>query len=134
MIHSVKVLNPPNTTDLADMGEGTHETGSLDIAQLVKTLRRSAGLSQKQLATLLGTAQPAVSRWEQGRDEPRLSTLRSVARACGRQLIVSVGPPVEVDDGVDRAQLLAHLAMSPDERLQAVANVSRFRGSIQPVG
>ncbi|NOX31737.1 MAG: helix-turn-helix transcriptional regulator [Actinobacteria bacterium] len=106
-------------------------TDSIEPAELVRSLRRAAGLSQKGLATLLGTSQPAVSRWEQGHDEPRLSTLNAVAHACGRRLVVSVADEEKVVDGVDRAQILAHLAMSPDERIRAVANVSRFRASIE---
>ncbi len=104
---------------------------SIEPAELVRSLRHAAGLSQRDLAALLGTSQPAVSRWEQGHDEPRLSTLNAVAHACGRRLVISVADEEKVVDGVDRAQILAHLAMSPDERIHAVANVSRFRASIE---
>ena len=38
-----------------------------------------------------------------------------------------------VDSGVDRAQIQAHLAMTPDQRLEALTNMSRFRRSIRRV-
>lgn len=34
--------------------------------RLTRKIRHKAGLSQTQLAVLLGTSQPAVSHWEQG--------------------------------------------------------------------
>jgi hypothetical protein len=37
------------------------------------------------------------------------------------------------DSGVDRAQIQAHLAMTPDQRLEALTNMSRFRRSIRRV-
>lgn len=91
------------------------------IGWVVRNLREGAGLSQGELAARVGTMQPAISRWEHGGDEPRLSTLANIVRACGRTA------SLVIDDDVDRSQIRAHLAMSPTERLTAVANVSRFR-------
>jgi transcriptional regulator with XRE-family HTH domain len=90
-------------------------------ASLIRSVRGRAGLSQAALAARLGTTQSVVSRWERGGDEPRLSTLERIARACGGRLVVTVEP-----DDVDRAQIRQHLAMSPAERLASVANVSRM--------
>jgi transcriptional regulator with XRE-family HTH domain len=89
-------------------------------ADLIRDARLAAGLTQVELARRLRTTQSVVSRWERGGDEPRLSTLDRILRACGRRLTVSV----EGDD-VDRAQIRQHLAMTPAQRLAAVANVSR---------
>jgi transcriptional regulator with XRE-family HTH domain len=44
----------------------------------VKTLRLRCGLSQAVLAERLGVDQTAVSRWERGLDEPRLSVRRAL--------------------------------------------------------
>ncbi len=91
---------------------------------LIHTARTEAGLSQAELARRLGTTQSVVSRWERGDDEPRLSTLTRVLRACGRRLVLSSEP-----DDVDRAQIRQQLAMSPAERLESVTNVSRMLAS-----
>jgi len=96
------------------------------IGSLVRDVREQAGLSQSELAARVGTTQSAISRWERGHDEPRLSTLANIARACGRTASIVIG------DGVDRAQIRDHLAMAPTDRLRAVANVSRLRAVARP--
>lgn len=52
--------------------------------------RRSAGLSQAQVAERMGTKAPAVTRLESalasGKHSPSLSTLRKYAKACGKRL------------------------------------------------
>jgi transcriptional regulator with XRE-family HTH domain len=89
-------------------------------AQLIQDARRAAGLTQAELADRLRTTQSVVSRWERGRDEPRLSTLDRIMRACGRRLSLQVE-----DDTVDRSQIRQQLALTPADRLASVANVSR---------
>lgn len=86
----------------------------------IRRWRQTAGLTQAELAARLGTTQSAVSRWERGRDEPRLATLADILRACGLrgQLVIDVD--------VDRAQIRQQLAMSPRQRLASSVNVSRM--------
>ena len=102
--------------------------GVINIGNLVRSARESAGLSQAELAARVGTTQPVVSRWERGHEEPRLSTLAKLARACGRRLEVCLG-----DDSVDRAQIRQQLALSPEQRLESVVNVSRALADLRPV-
>ena len=92
---------------------------------VLRAARLEAGLAQAALAARLGVDQSTISRWESGRDEPSLRMLARALRACGRRARLVVEP----DDGVDRAQLRQHLAMSPDERLQAAVNLSRLVAS-----
>lgn len=99
-------------------------TGS-SATELIRRMRQAAGLTQAQLAAKLATTQSAVSRWERGHDEPRLSTLEKVSRACGYRLEVSV------DLDVDRAQIRQQLSMTPDQRLDAVVNMSRMLASAE---
>ena len=75
----------------------------------------------------IGTAQSSVSRWERGHDEPRLSTLATIARACGFRLAVEFR-----EEDIDRAQIRQQLAMTPEQRLASVVNLSRLRSSAQP--
>lgn len=46
-------------------------------------LRRSLGMTQAAVATLMGVSQAAVSQFERIGNDPRLSTVRRYARAVG---------------------------------------------------
>jgi HTH-type transcriptional regulator / antitoxin HipB len=54
----------------------------------VKARREATGLSQRELAELVGTRQPNVARLEAGHVLPTLSTLERVAEALGLTLEV----------------------------------------------
>ena len=60
---------------------GTHDRGG--VGGRLRTTRRSAGLTQKQLADELGVESITVSRWERGVTSPSLSRLRRVAELTG---------------------------------------------------
>lgn len=51
--------------------------------------RVEMGLSQKAVAALMGTTQPALARLERGEIDPKLSTLERYAEALGLTLDVS---------------------------------------------
>jgi ribosome-binding protein aMBF1 (putative translation factor) len=58
-------------------------------AELVRDLaaqRQAAGLSQTEVAALMGTSQSAVARLEAGTSDVRASTLERYAAAIGSQL------------------------------------------------
>ena len=97
---------------------------AFDAADLIRSARKHASLSQAALAALVGTTQSAVSRWEAGLDEPRPARVGDVLHACGLESAITV----QVRD-VDRAQIRQQLAMSPEQRLASVANVSRLRAT-----
>lgn len=60
---------------------GTHESGG--VGGRLRTARRSAGLTQKQLADELGVESITVSRWERGATSPSLTRLRRIAELTG---------------------------------------------------
>jgi ribosome-binding protein aMBF1 (putative translation factor) len=76
-----------------------------EVAVVVRRMREQAGLTQAQLAGLVGTSQPMIARMERGLDQrtPRWETLRKVGLALGKQLKLSFvaadadEPLVEVD-------------------------------------
>jgi transcriptional regulator with XRE-family HTH domain len=100
-----------------------------DLGRLIASARRGAGLTQVALASAIGTAQSVVSRWERGADTPRVDTLVRILRACGYEPDLVLRP---ADDGVDRAQIRAALAMTPKQRLASSTNVSRMRARSGP--
>jgi transcriptional regulator with XRE-family HTH domain len=59
-------------------------------ADLLREARRRAGLTQAQLGSLVGRTQSAIARWESGRVEPGLETLRELIRACGLELSFAI--------------------------------------------
>jgi len=101
-------------------------------ARLVRYARRSAGISQRELAERSGMPQPAVARIEARRATPRVDTLARLLRACGLQLDLT---PI-AGEGVDRTAIRQMLALSPAERLRlAVAearNLAKIRTRRRP--
>lgn len=49
----------------------------------IRELREGAGLTQVQLANKVGVTPSAVYNWERGRNEPKASQLRTMARLFG---------------------------------------------------
>jgi transcriptional regulator with XRE-family HTH domain len=49
----------------------------------IKAARKAAGLTQQQLAELIGCDQSVISRIEQGRRDMSVNLLRSIAQALG---------------------------------------------------
>ncbi len=56
------------------------------VASTLIEARRNAGLSQEQVAAIMGTTQSAVARIESGRPLPSIRTLMRYAAAVGRKL------------------------------------------------
>lgn len=53
------------------------------IGETMRTARQAAGLSQRDVADLLGCDPMTVSRWERGVHEPKLAELRRYAGVVG---------------------------------------------------
>jgi transcriptional regulator with XRE-family HTH domain len=64
----------------------------LEPAHQVARLRILRGLTQEQLAELVGTKQPGIARLESGASTPTLSFLGKVAEALGARLEVRLVP------------------------------------------
>ena len=76
-------------------------------AYQVARLRIMRGLTQAQLAELVGTKQPSIARLESGKDEPKISFLRRVVEALGGRLEVRITGP---EQAVTADALEAHQA------------------------
>jgi len=75
------------------------ERVNAEIAKTIYDLRKEAGLTQKELAELIGTTQSVISRLEDADyDGHSLSMLSKIARSLNRRLTVTMGvnnPEVE---------------------------------------
>jgi ribosome-binding protein aMBF1 (putative translation factor) len=94
-------------------------------AELVRECRAGAQLSQRELAHKARTAQSVVARVELGDTSPTWDTLVRLVQASGFRLVAEVERIPSVDksilDDVPRI-----LRMTPEQRLEEVAQVSRF--------
>lgn len=86
-----------------------------EVAIVVRSMREQAGLTQAQLAKMVGVSQPMIARMERGLDQrtPRWETLRKIGFALGKQLKLSFveadgdEPLVEVDGMPPRSAVSA---------------------------
>ncbi|HEY5659619.1 MAG TPA: helix-turn-helix transcriptional regulator [Gaiellaceae bacterium] len=62
------------------------------IADKVASRRQAKGLSQRELAELVGTTQSAIARLERGGRPPRIDTLLRIADALDCDLLVDLRP------------------------------------------
>ncbi len=68
------------------------ERVNAEVARMIYELRKEAGLTQKELADLIGTTQSVVSRLEDADyDGHSLSLLHRIAKALNRRLTVKMG-------------------------------------------
>ena len=66
---------------------------NIRVAQMIYDARHKAGLTQKQLAELVGTKQQVIARLEDADYEGHsLTMLQRIAAALGRQLEVAMTP------------------------------------------
>ena len=66
---------------------------NLEVAQMIYEARTSAGLSQKQLAELIGSKQPVIARLEDADYEGHsLSMLQRIAAALAQRLEIRFVP------------------------------------------
>jgi transcriptional regulator with XRE-family HTH domain len=68
------------------------ELAKLEPGYQVARLRMKLGLTQSQLAEMVGTKQPSIARLENGEGSPSLSYLEKVAEALGAVVKVQLVP------------------------------------------
>ena len=95
---------------------------------VLQEARRCAGLSQRELAARAGTSQSAIARIERGRQIPSLETLQRLLRACDLDLQIQIVPR----DRHDEQLIDAMLALSPEERVAGVEEMTRVLATARP--
>jgi DNA-binding XRE family transcriptional regulator len=71
------------------------------VARLLIQFRMKHNFTQEQLAQLMCTSAPAISRLESGTHVPSLTTLARLAEAAGERLVIGfekVGSPANEDE------------------------------------
>lgn len=98
-------------------------------SSLLRNARNSSGLSQRDLAREAHTSQSVVARIELGENSPSWATLVRLLRATGFTLQATIERIPVVDRSV-LGDVPRILRMSPEQRLQEVAEVSRFMAAV----
>jgi ribosome-binding protein aMBF1 (putative translation factor) len=79
--------------DIDRMAAVERERTNAEVAQLIHDRRVAAGLTQKELAKLVGTTQSVISRLEDADYEGHsLAMLHRVANALGQRLTIGMSP------------------------------------------
>lgn len=65
---------------------------ALDAGYQIARLRLMRGLTQAQLAEMVGTHQPSIARLENGNSSPSLSFLKRVAEALDANMEIHIAP------------------------------------------
>lgn len=99
---------------------------------MILDARRSAGLTQAQLAERAGTSQPTVARIESGGRNPTWDLVSRLLDACGlavalERVDVAVDPDLE-------AQIDRQLALTVEQRMRSVGEMVRFLQSARAAG
>lgn len=103
-----------------------------DPGDLLRTARRRAALTQRELARRAGTSQSVVARIEQGRTDPSTSNLARLLAAAGFELRADLWL-APVADSYMLEDVARILALAPEERLREVRNISRFESAARRV-
>ena len=61
---------------------------------IIRELRKKKGIQQKELASIIGVAQPTVSDWESGRKDPSGERLKKLAQYFDVDELVVMGKGV----------------------------------------
>ncbi len=91
--------------------------------ELLRTVRRRHGLTQKQLAIRARTSQAAISRIERGLVSPGVDTLAELLRLMNEELALDASP---VDWGHDVTLIRLNLGRSGAERVDHMTQVAAF--------
>src|SRR5437899_9523307 len=95
----------------------------IGLAQQIRAVRTSRGISQSLLAERAGTTQPAIARMEAGKVTPSVGTLERIADALGVELVIQLRPPsletLRAEVAEDRESLLDALDRKAPQLLAA---------------
>ena len=91
------------------------ERYSQRVAELIKYVRRKAGLSARELARSVGSSHSTILAYEAGKKMPVTTTLMRLVHACGYSMDFSLSPRLRGDeDNPKGAELQAVLDLAAE--------------------
>ena len=95
----------------------------MSASSLLREARRSAGLTQTQLAERLSVSQPVIARLESSDSNPTWSTFARALQVTGHTVSIARHRASAIQ--LDLSQLRRRLALTPAERLQLFQSSQR---------
>ncbi|MBD2243521.1 helix-turn-helix transcriptional regulator [Nostoc sp. FACHB-888] len=90
---AIKIIDQMTSSDPELEAMVAEASINAEVAQLIYEARTKAGLTQKQLAELVGTKQPVIARLEDADYEGHsLSMLQKIAHALNQRLVIHLTP------------------------------------------
>ncbi|MBE9008222.1 helix-turn-helix transcriptional regulator [Fortiea sp. LEGE XX443] len=90
---AIKIINKLTSSDPELEAMVAEASINAEVAQLIYEARTSSGLTQKQLAELIGTKQPVIARLEDADYEGHsLSMLQKIAQALNQRVVIHLTP------------------------------------------
>lgn len=92
------------------------ELNHMQIGAHIAALRKSKGLTQEQLAAMLGVSAPAVSKWETDSSYPDITLLCPLARALGTHVddLLQFEPTLSDQEVVEQINAVVNTAIHQD--------------------
>lgn len=89
------------------------------VVQHLTIMRQSAGLTQEEMARLIGVSQSAISKLESSKDEEiTLGQIKAYTKAANRRMGLTVGKPL------NHVEAVKYHALEIRERLSALASMA----------
>ena len=89
-----------------------------NLAENIRSFRKSLGFTQEQLAERLGVTLAAVSKWERGNSEPDLSYIMDLAEVFHVSVDALIGFSMHSTDAdADAERIEGMIGVEPDERV-----------------
>lgn len=101
----------------------------VNAAWILREARTRAGLSQRDLARRAKTAQSVIARIELSETSPSWNTLMRLVRASGHRIEATLQRTVVDKTLLDDVPRI--LRLTPQERLEEVAALSRFMAEVK---
>ncbi|MGH2402237.1 MAG: helix-turn-helix domain-containing protein [Candidatus Limnocylindria bacterium] len=99
----------------------------MNAGMSLRSARRRARMSQRELAAAAAVPQATVGRIEAGIVSPRADTLARLLRASGHELTVVP----RLGEGVDRSLIRDRLRMTPEQRIRLAVEEARAMPNIR---
>ncbi len=95
----------------------------VDSATLIRTARRRADLTQRELAKRAETSPAAICLYETGQRIPRVDTLGRVLAAAGSMLVLDFYEPAELDMATNAEVLVQVLDLAEELPFRTTAEL-----------
>jgi transcriptional regulator with XRE-family HTH domain len=106
--------------------------GDMDLVARLIQLRHDRGLTQQQVADLLGISQAAVAGFERAGGDPHLSTIRRYAMAVRARVVHTVAPVDDCESLAPQPRTEEHVQAVFAEMLNRKAEDEPSRLKIRP--